>query len=83
MRRQAGALVLMEVYPEWIPLGVWRFREICREALRRQPVMVNTLEEALDEMGKRLRLPLARWLERSEILRWLKSQTRLTKFLSI
>jgi len=83
VRRQAGALVLMEVYPEWIPLGVWRFREICREALRRQPVMFNTLEEALDEMGKRLRLPLARWLERSEILRWLKSQTRLTKFLSI
>lgn len=83
MRRQAGALVLMEVYPEWIPLGVWRFREICREALRRQPVMFNTLEEALDEMGRRLRLPLTRWLERSEILRWLKSQTRLTKFLSI
>jgi len=83
IRRQAGALVLMEVYPEWIPLGVWRFREICREALRKQPVMFNTLEEALDEMGKRLRLPLAKWLERSEILRWLKSQTRLTKFLSI
>jgi len=83
MRRQAGALVLMEVYPEWIPLGVWRFREICREALRRQPVMFNTLEEALDEIGRRLRLPLERWLERSEILRWLKSQTRLTKFLFI
>jgi hypothetical protein len=83
IRRQAGALVLMEVYPEWIPLGVWRFREICREALRRQPVMFNTLEEALDEMRRGLRLPLSRWLERSEIMRWLKSQTRLTKFLSI
>ena len=22
VRRQAGAVVLMEVYPEWIPLGV-------------------------------------------------------------
>jgi hypothetical protein len=83
IRRQAGALVLMEVYPEWIPLGVWRFREICREALRRQPVMFNTLEEALDGMGKRLRLSLARWLERSEILRWFKSQKRLTKFLPV
>jgi len=83
MRRQAGALVLMEVYPEWIPLGVWRFREICREALRKQPIVFNTLEKALDEMGKRLRLPLARWLERSEIPRWFRSQTRLTKFLSI
>ena len=83
IRRQAGALVFMEVYPEWIPLGVWRFREICREALRRKPVKFNTLEEALDEMEKRLKLPLSRWLERSQILRWFKSQTRLTKFLSI
>ena len=81
IRRQAGALVLMEVYPEWIPLGVWRFREICREALRRQPVMFDTLEEALDAMGSRLRLPLAKWLERSEILRWFQTQTRLTRFL--
>jgi len=45
--------------------------------------MFNTLEEALDEIGRRLRLPLERWLERSEILRWCKSQTRLAKFLSI
>jgi len=81
IRRQAGALVLMEVYPEWIPLGVWRFREICREALRREPILFNTLKETLKEMEKRLRLPLPRWLERSEILRWLKTQTRLTKFL--
>jgi hypothetical protein len=83
IRRQAGALVLMEVYPEWIPLGVWRFREICREALKRQPIKCNTFEDALDEVGKRLRLPIARWLDRSRILRWLKSQTRLTNFMSI
>ncbi len=83
IRRQAGGLVLMEVYPEWIPLGVWRFREICREALRKQPIRFDTLEEALAVMENRLRLPLARWLERSEILRLLKSQTRLTKFLSV
>jgi len=83
IRRQAGVLVFMEVYPEWIPLGVWRFREICREALRREPIMFDTLEEALDEMGKRLRLPLSRWLQRSQILQWFKSQTRLTKFLSV
>jgi len=82
IRRQAGALVLMEVYPEWIPLGVWRFREICREALKKKPVTFNTLEEALNEVEKRLRLPLARWIEKSEIMRWFETQTRLTRFLS-
>jgi len=82
IKRQAGALVFMEVYPEWIPLGVWRFREICREALRRKPIILNTLGEALDEMKNRLRIPLIRWLEKSEILRIFKTQTRLTEFLS-
>ena len=82
IRRQAGALVAMEVYPEWIPLGVWRFREICRKAFRREPVRCNTLEDALNEMGSRLRLPMQRWLDRSQILRWYKGQTRLTKYLT-
>jgi hypothetical protein len=81
IRRQAGAIVLMEVYPEWIPLGVWRFREICREALRQTPVRVNTLEEALCEMRTRLRLKLEKWLDKSEILRSFKAQTRLTSFI--
>lgn len=81
-RRQAGALVLMEVYPEWIPLGVWRFREICREALTSQPLKFDTLEEALNKMKKRLKLPLPKWLERSRILRWFKTQTEITEFLT-
>jgi hypothetical protein len=79
-KRQGGALVLMEVYPEWIPLGVWRFREICREALKKQPFSISTLEEALNELRKRLRLPLSKWLQRSKILRWFKTQTRITTF---
>ena len=81
IRRQAGVIVLMEVYPDWIPLGVWRFREICREALKRMPVRVGTLEEALSEMSTRLRLDLEKWFEKSEILRSFKAQTRLTSFM--
>lgn len=81
IRRQAGALVFMEVYPEWIPLGVWRFREICREALRKEPVLFDTLEEGLSELRRRLRLPLGKWLSESQILRWQRRQKRLTSFL--
>jgi hypothetical protein len=82
VRRQAGAIVFMEVYPEWIPLGVWRFREICREALRKPPAEFDTLEESLNELRKRLRLPLETWLKRSKIMSWHEAQTRLTGFLS-
>jgi len=82
IRRQAGALVFMEVYPEWIPLGVWRFREICREALRKEPLQLDTLEESLNELRKRLRLPLEKWLAKSQILHWHRRQKRLTSFLA-
>jgi len=82
IRRQAGAVVLMEVYPDWIPLGVWRFREICREALRKEPLRFDTLEEGMAELRKRLRLPLERWIESSKVLRWHQTQTRLTRFLA-
>ncbi|MBM4401588.1 MAG: hypothetical protein FJ045_06525, partial [Crenarchaeota archaeon] len=81
IRRQAGAIVFMEVYPDWIPLGVWRFREICREALRKEPVDFNVLEESLDELGRRLTLPLDRWIDKSIILRRYQDQKRLTHFL--
>jgi hypothetical protein len=83
IRRQAGVLVLMEVYPEWIPLGVWRFREICREALKNGPVKFKKLNEAFTEIEKRLRLPLEKWLMRSEIMNLFKTQTKLTHFFSI
>jgi len=79
--RQAGAVVFLEVYPEWIPLGVWRFREICRRALTKRPVETNSLKEALDVIGSRLRLPLWQWLRQSSILRYHQSQTRITSFL--
>jgi hypothetical protein len=79
--RQAGALVLMEVYPEWIPLGVWRFREICREALQEKPIVLNSLELSLLELKKRLRIPIKRWLQQDKIIRIFKAQEKLTSFL--
>ncbi len=81
IRRQAGAIVFLEVYPDWIPIGVWRFREICREALRNQPLRFSTFEESLSELRKRLTLPLDKWLEKSQIASWYKKQKRMTSFL--
>jgi hypothetical protein len=81
-RRQAGAIVFMEVYPEWIPLGVWRFREISREALRKKPLRYNTLNESLEKLQKKLQLPLESWLQKSQVLPWHTKQRRLTSFLT-
>ncbi len=80
VRRQAGAIVFLEIYEEWIPLGVWRFREISREALRRPPERFSQVEEALVEIGKRLKWPLERWTNRSELLGFLRQQKRIDEY---
>ena len=80
MRRQAGAVTFLEVYPEWIPIGVWRFREICREAMKHDPMKFDTLGDALSELEKRLRLPVKTWIDRSVILRYFRTQRILEMF---
>ncbi len=81
IRRQAGAVVFMEVGAEWIPLGVWRFREICREAFRRPTAKFNSLREALMELGNRLHLPIDAWIRRGHIISYHKEQSDLQRFL--
>jgi len=79
-RRQAGAIVFMEVYEGWVPLGVWRYRELARAALAREPARFATLEEAEAELGRRLRLPLENWWRASVLRAYLRGQRRITDF---
>jgi hypothetical protein len=79
-RQQAGAIVFMEVYDDWVPLGVWRYRELARAALANGPARFATLEEAEAELGRRLRLPLANWWRSSVLRGYLRSQRRITEY---
>jgi hypothetical protein len=79
-RRQAGAIVFMEVYDDWVPLGVWRYRELARAALASGSARFATLEEAEAELGRRLRLPLANWWRSSVLRGYLRSQRRITEY---
>ncbi|MFQ6077274.1 MAG: hypothetical protein ACE5Z5_14300 [Candidatus Bathyarchaeia archaeon] len=81
IRRQAGAVVFLEVSREWIPLGVWRFREICREALRKEALRFNTLRESLGELGRRLKLPMERWIKSSRLIGFYRKQRRIDRYL--
>ncbi len=80
-RRQGGAVVFMEVYKDWIPLGVWRYREIARAALLKPPAKFEALHDALGFLRPRLHLRLERWLQASHLLRYLARQRRLTDFI--
>ncbi len=79
-RRQAGAVVFMEVYKDWIPLGVWRYREIARAALSKPPVKLGGLQEAIALLSTRMKLRMERWRESSALLRFLTRQRRLTDY---
>ena len=81
IRRQAGLLVFMEVDPQlWVPLGVWRFREIAKRALTTNLRKFSTLDEAITEIEGHLRIPMQRWLDASTIYNEHLCQTKLTDF---
>ncbi len=81
VRRRAVAIAFLEVYREWIPLGVWRFRELARQAFREGGQRFSTMEEALEVLRGRLRIPLDQWLDRSKLYAFLTSQRRLEDYL--
>ena len=78
--RQAGAIVFMEVYDDWIPLGVFRYRELARAALAKPAAAFRTLEEAEADLGRRLKLPLANWWRASVLRAYLHGQRRITAY---
>jgi hypothetical protein len=81
IRRQAGVLVFMEVDPaQWVPLGVWRFREIAKRALTSGGKRFSSLSEAITEIGLHLRNPVANYINVSNLCKEFTTQTRLTDF---
>jgi len=80
IRRQSAAIAFLEVGREWIPLGVWRFRELAREALRHPPIRFDTLNEAFCELKARLEIPMTKWLSASRLLSLHRAQRRIEAF---
>jgi hypothetical protein len=79
-RRQAGAIAFLEVYQDWVPLGVWRFRELARRALSSPGLRAESLDQALSEVWRRLRIPASEWLRADMLLAHFKKQALLDLF---
>jgi len=80
-RRQGSVLAIAEISEGWIPLGVWRFREICRRALQYPPMKFNMLEEALEEVAKRTLTDIKYWRHLSRILKFHEFQEKITEYI--
>ena len=75
--RQAAAVAVIEIWPGWIPLGVWRFRELTRRALAGEPRRFDDLKELLSHMRESIGRHLDSWLRRSRVLRFYEEQRSL------
>ncbi len=77
IRRQAGAIVLFEVGRGWIPLGVWRFREVTAEALNGRCEVFGDLRGALERVSQFLEIPLGKYVAKSRLIKHIALQSRL------
>jgi hypothetical protein len=80
INRQAGCFLFMEVDKEWIPCGVWRFREIAREALKKVPLVFDTVEQGFEALKKIIKFPLENYLARSNTYKIMRNQRTLDDF---
>ena len=80
--KQAGAIVLREAYPGYVPLGVFNVRENVRNAMRQQGQEFENMKGALKHISARLELPIKKFIEQSDLLQeqMRSRQTTLSSF---
>ena len=82
IRRKATVMIFLEVNPGWIPLGVWRFRELLRRAAQEKVQKFETLAKAKMVVNSHLRRPLRDWLVKSKLLPYMDPRAKLDRFFS-
>ena len=76
MKRQSGAIVFRESYPNYVPLGVWLVRESSRGALNSRPKEFDNMKSALYYISTKLQLPFWKYKKQSTLLK----QSTLSRF---
>ncbi len=82
VHKQASCIVFREISPEYTQsMGVGVLRQISREAFSKQPERFTSINEALERIQSRIKLPLAIFTNKSIILKDYGKQKRLTGFI--
>jgi hypothetical protein len=82
IRRQATALVVREITPEFpLPLGVWFVRENIRSMFKGAASVFDDLKSCLMHLKNFLVIPPTRWVEESTLLRETILQRRIDDYL--
>ncbi len=81
MQKQARVVIFREVHEGYyIPLGVWQVRENVREALENGYERFGSLNEVLDHIRPKMRIPVERWVSRSVLIRESVNQRKITEW---
>jgi len=81
IKKQATVFIIREERPEYyVPLGVGILRQTCRHAFQQKPEKFDTVEQALNQAQKRLKLPISEFTNRSAILKEFGKQKKLTNW---
>lgn len=81
IKRQAGAIVVREIRPEYYaPVGVWKIRECLRDAFTKKPIVFSSLEEAIKRIDERFIVKSNTWKEKSMLIKFLEKQKTLKSF---
>jgi hypothetical protein len=83
-QKQAGAIILREAYPGYVPMGVFNVRENVRNAMNQPPKEFADMNAALLYISSKLQLPMTRFVKESTLLKELRKcrQTTLSSFLA-
>ncbi|MBI2671364.1 hypothetical protein HYX16_00350 [Candidatus Woesearchaeota archaeon] len=81
IKKQASVIVLREIGNYWAPLGVGILREVTRNAFRKKPLEFDNLNEALENIGSRLKISFDNVSDKSILIKRYKTQKKLNYFL--
>ena len=68
-QRQAGAIILREALPGYVPMGVFNVRENVRNAMRKPATEFEDIRSALTHISERFTLPVQRFITETTLLK--------------
>ncbi len=69
IKKQARVIIFREIYEGYLmPVGVWEVRENVRNAFKNKDRKFASLNDALKDIAKYLKVPMREYLKRSEIM---------------
>ena len=73
---QSGVVILREIRPEYaIPVGVWQVREGIREAMKQNPIISDSFENALNVASQKMSISKTEWLSHGDTFMMMRQKT--------